>query len=277
MKMAFALSILIAVLFFTACSGVPAPEKTDVLAGSGTFAYEFPDSFFRRDVLHLLNDHDGANRSDSSVISPEDYSFMASIEKLDVSTRSHGTFAALMGIWRPQYYYGKSQGKDNLKGIEYFTALKELNCCFNRITELDLSKNTKLVNLNCNDNKLTGLDLTNNPALEILLCHRNYISALDLTKNTVLRELGCDTNRIAKFDLSKNTLLRVLSCYDNKLTSLDLSKNTLLEVLTCTMNFMKSTDDVIGLANGATMDFDTQWPGDDDYYSTLLAEDAKKY
>ena len=32
----------------------------------------------------------------------------------------------------------------NQKGIEYFTALKDLNCMTNKLTTLDLSKNTAL-------------------------------------------------------------------------------------------------------------------------------------
>ena len=52
-----------------------------------------------------------------------------------------------------------SKGIESLKGIEYFTALKELYCWSNRLTELDVSKNTKLEGLHCEKNRLTFLDL----------------------------------------------------------------------------------------------------------------------
>ena len=277
MKKIIVLFALTVTLLYTACSGGPAPEKTGVLPATGTFAYEFPDRLFRRDIIYLLNDLDGGDRNASSKISERDYSLMASVEKLDVSTRRNGTYASYMGIWNPEYFYGKNEGKENLKGIEYFTTLKELDCCYNKITELNLSKNTKLTFLNCTDNKLSKLEMTNNPSLEVLLCHRNYISAIDLSKNSSLKVLGCDSNRLSNFDLSKNPMLMVLSCYDNKLTGLDLSKNTLLEKLDCTLNYMNSSDDVRGLTNGAIMDFNAQWPGGNDYYVSLLAKDAKKY
>lgn len=66
----------------------------------------------------------------------------------------------------------------SLKGIEYFTALKELDCSFNNITSLDLSKNTALDYLNCSSNQLTSLDVSKNTALKNLECYDNYINGL---------------------------------------------------------------------------------------------------
>lgn len=44
----------------------------------------------------------------------------------------------------------------SLKGIEYFTALTNLNCSCNQLTTLDVSKNTALTRLVCYDNKIKG-------------------------------------------------------------------------------------------------------------------------
>lgn len=57
------------------------------------------------------------------------------------------------------------RGIESLQGIEYFTALQWLNCENNRLTALDLSKNTALKHLQCNYNYLTGLDLEHNTNL----------------------------------------------------------------------------------------------------------------
>ena len=116
-----------------------------------------------------------------------------------------------------------SKGIVNLSGIEYFTAIKQLNCSFNNLTTLDVSKNTALTNLMCSNNILTGLDVTKNTALSLLACFSNQLTTLDLSKNTALTFLDCDNNNLATLDLSKNNLLTSLFCYANLLTNLDVS------------------------------------------------------
>ena len=68
----------------------------------------------------------------------------------------------------------------SLKGIEYFTALRTLNCSDNELTELDISGNTALDTLDCRYNELTSLDLSKNMALENLLCFKNQISGQNM-------------------------------------------------------------------------------------------------
>lgn len=48
------------------------------------------------------------------------------------------------------------KGIASLKGIEYFTALTELNCSGNLLTELDLSQNTNLTTVDCSGNHISG-------------------------------------------------------------------------------------------------------------------------
>ena len=45
---------------------------------------------------------------------------------------------------------------ESLEGIQYFTALKTLNCDNNKLASLDVSKNTKLTSLNCSGNQIRG-------------------------------------------------------------------------------------------------------------------------
>ncbi|WP_200781911.1 InlB B-repeat-containing protein, partial [Peptococcus niger] len=156
-----------------------------------------------------------------------------------------------------------SENIADLKGIEYFTALQTLNCAYNQLRSLDISKNTALKVLNCHDNKLTNLDLSKNTALETLKCSVNQLTNLDVSKNpalisltcfssqltnldvsknTALKELLCDGNQLRKLDVSKNTALQRLECWENQLTSLDVSKNTALKKLWCKSNQLTKLD-----------------------------------
>ena len=130
----------------------------------------------------------------------------------------------------------------SLKGIEYFTALRTLNCSDNELTELDISGNTALDTLDCSYNELTSLDLSVNKALTELSCDDNKLTSLDISVNKALTELDCGDNKLTSLDISKNTALRSLDCYDNELTSLDISKNTALRSLDCGFNELTALD-----------------------------------
>ena len=134
-----------------------------------------------------------------------------------------------------ELYVDHANIKD-LTGIELFPNLDKLDCKYNNLTRLDVSKNTKLTKLYCESNQLTGLDLSKNTALTELDCALNQLTGLDLSKNTALTELNCQDNQLTSLDLSKNTALTKLYCALNQLTSLDLSKNTALTILGCSGN-----------------------------------------
>ncbi|GHT11606.1 hypothetical protein AGMMS4956_04910 [Bacteroidia bacterium] len=68
----------------------------------------------------------------------------------------------------------------SLEGIEVFTALTYLDCGFNQLTTLDVSKNTALTDLSCGDNPLTVLDVSKNTALTYLTCDNNQLTATAL-------------------------------------------------------------------------------------------------
>lgn len=84
----------------------------------------FPDDNFR---VYLLNQSYG---KDGVITTAE----IANITKIEV----------------PSYKI------ESLEGIQYFTALKTLNCDNNKLTSLDVSKNTKLTSLNCSGNQIRG-------------------------------------------------------------------------------------------------------------------------
>ena len=130
----------------------------------------------------------------------------------------------------------------NLKGIEFFTALKYLYCSYNQLTSLDVSKNTALTTLRCYNNKLTSLDVSKNTALTNLDCENNKLTSLNVLNNTKLTMLRCSSNQLTSLNVSKNIELTELDCYYNQLTSLDVSKNTKLTLLYCESNQLTSLD-----------------------------------
>ncbi len=132
----------------------------------------------------------------------------------DYGKSGYITAAGLAGVTNINVY---EQGIADLKGIEYFTALNELNCSNNKLTALDLSANTALETLHCNNNQLTALDMSANTALRNLNCHSNQLTALDVSKNMALEELLCYDNKLTALDVSKNTALTILYCYGNQI------------------------------------------------------------
>ena len=58
--------------------------------------------------------------------------------------------------------------------------MTSLSCDDNKLTALDISKNTALTRLSCSGNSLTSLDLSKNMALEKLLCFKNQISGQNM-------------------------------------------------------------------------------------------------
>ena len=83
---------------------------------------------------------------------------------------------------------------NTLDGIEYFTALEVLHCADNKLTALDVTKNTALKTLDISGNAITELDLSQNKALEILDCSQNDIREVDVSSNTSLETLRCSGN-----------------------------------------------------------------------------------
>ena len=163
----------------------PGTSQRDETGGIPIDPAHFPDENFRdRVAFYCDKDHD--------------------------STLSQGE---LNGV--TELYVAHAYIKD-LTGIELFPNLKKLDCKYNNLTRLDVSKNTNLTVLYCESNQLTGLDLSKNTALTELNCQANQLTSLDLSKNTALTKLYCSNNQLTSLDLSKNTALDTLDCSGNK-------------------------------------------------------------
>ncbi len=75
----------------------------------------------------------------------------------------------------------RSLNISSLIGIEDFTALSDLICKDNVLTDIDLTQNSNLLFLECSNNHLSSLNLSQNDSLLFLVCNNNLISNLDLT------------------------------------------------------------------------------------------------
>ncbi len=67
-----------------------------------------------------------------------------------------------------------------MHGLKYFTELKALYLNWNRIEELDLSKNTKLETLTFAGNRVTKMDLSKNTKLKRVDCYQNQIDESEM-------------------------------------------------------------------------------------------------
>jgi Leucine-rich repeat (LRR) protein len=154
----------------------------------------------------------------------------------DGSTISDGVIVAVDTI------QCSSRNITDLKGIEYFPNLIDLECDNNQLTALNLSGNTLIKSVNCDKNQLTSLDLSNNHQLLDLKCNHNQLTSINAnsTNTPLLNNLECDYNQVSSLDLSGNSGLINVSCQHNTMTSLNVSGSPLLQYLNCGNNGMTS-------------------------------------
>ena len=119
------------------------------------------------------------------------------------------------------------------------SALRYLGCVDNGIETLNVTNNHALDGLDFCSNQLTTIDLSNNPALTGLWCSWNQLTALNLSSNPLIHELRCENNYISTLDVSNLAELYALDCDNNPLTALDLSHNPELNFFRCGENFVE--------------------------------------
>ena len=130
----------------------------------------------------------------------------------------------------------------SLKGLEYFSALRELYCVGCGLTELDVSKNTELTVLFCPDNSIESLDVTMLAKLENLECGNNRLTSLDVSGNRLLRQLAVYGNSMKSLSTAGLASLRTLTCENMGLESLDVSESPDLHTLYCSDNNLAELD-----------------------------------
>ena len=139
-------------------------------AGLAINSTNFPDSAFRSYISSNVDSNKDGFLSDSEI---------KSITSLSLGKTSSTNESAKIS---------------NLKGIEFFTALTYLDCQYNKLTAIDLSKNTALKTLICNNNQLKTLDLSKNVSLNSVDCNTNQLTTLALGNNSSLQNVNCANN-----------------------------------------------------------------------------------
>ena len=119
----------------------------------------------------------------------------------------------------------------SLSGIESFTGLNKLCCHNTRISDLDLSKNTKLTDLLADHTPLENLILSNNKNLRRLCLGQTLIKNLDLNDNKQLHYLDINNTGLTNLNLYNNKELAHLDVSNTGIKNLDLSNNKKLQFL----------------------------------------------
>ena len=121
-----------------------------------------------------------------------------------------------------------------LTGIEYFPNLEYLSASNCRISEVDLSGNTKLKTVYLGGNELQSLDVSMLTDMELLdVSYNSELGVLDTGKNTKLAELRCEDCGLTELDLSGIPNLCELYCGENAITQLNTGVLPKLEALYC--------------------------------------------
>ncbi len=131
----------------------------------------------------------------------------------------------------------------DLSGIETCTALTDLNCNYNQLTQLDLSNNTALTSVMCADNQLASINLTACAQITHLELENNLLTALDVSTLTALQDLSFQNNQVTTLDISNNTHIENLYASHNLLSSFATSANNVsLFSLTLSDNALTNID-----------------------------------
>lgn len=165
---------------------------------------------------------------------------------------------------------GIEWGGMNLKGKISFASLPNLKVIaisWNKITQIDVSKNTKLEKLYCQKNKLTALKLTNNKKLEVLSytpeenidisglknlkeirLQSGDATTLDVSKNTKLEKISINNTQIIDLVIPAFPKLKEVSISNNeKMQSISMKGNTVLTNVAVYSNPKVTTIDMSGL------------------------------
>ena len=165
----------------------------------------------------------------------------------------------LTAVNRIQFSYHSNT--TTLKGIEYFTALQYLDCKYNNLASLDLTKNLALKDVACSYNEqmnvlqlpntttlidvacaycsLLSLDVTMCKGLGTLSCDHNSLSTLYANNVTTLNSIKCQNNALRTLGVTGCTNLRTVWAENNSLTALNLSGCTKLNELRIYSNQIK--------------------------------------
>ena len=146
------------------------------------------------------------------------------------------------------------EGIKDLKGVELFENLQEINCSKNDIIEVSINTYLELKNLK-------RFDISNNTSLKTLTITglysveyddddyrsfeqgENYVlESLDVSGCTSLTQLDCSSNLLKTMDIDGCTRLVDLNCSNNNLEALDVRSYKSLKKIDCSGNLLTSLD-----------------------------------
>ena len=115
--------------------------------------------------------------------------------------------------------------KDNKLSTAEIEAVKNFDCCNKNIKNMKgIEYFTNVENLDCSYNSIETLNVDNLQLLQELTCRNNKLKKLDLSKNTDLVQLFCQNNQIEQLILSQKAYgLQTLHLYENKISEVDIS------------------------------------------------------
>jgi uncharacterized repeat protein (TIGR01451 family) len=138
-----------------------------------------------------------------------------------------------------------SSGIADMTGIESFTALENLNCSNNQITNLHCKVNF----LNCSHNNISELVVTVIPYGSItngyywLICDYNSLDYISIINpSNITGQFDCSYNDMDSLNISGGDSITILTCEHNNLTSLDFFGLTSLDDLSCSYNHLQTLD-----------------------------------
>jgi Leucine-rich repeat (LRR) protein len=134
-----------------------------------------------------------------------------------------------------------SKNISDLTGLGDFTALENLYCTSNLISEFHFPTLQNLKRLEIRFNNLTELDLAIYPLLEFVNCRGNHLTEITLD-NPALTQIECSFNAQTSLDVSNCPALAELYVYNNPLTSLVMGSITSLQTLFCGSTNLPSVD-----------------------------------
>lgn len=198
----------------TSPSASPAPTATPV----PNWKSAIPDDSFRKIVNDLV--FDGAVQ-DTELVTDAMLDKIASVTgKLDV----------------------KNKEIVNLKGIEFFTGITELDCSHNNLQFLDVTNLKLLKKMDVSYNELTELTVGSDNVFEDLNCSNNRLTVLNLAAMTTILQLDCSSNEIATLNVDGLYQLKILDCSDNALSGLAVGGLVALEELYADGNALLNLD-----------------------------------
>ena len=131
---------------------------------------------------------------------------------------------------------------DEWYGITYSSGNLKIDLRQNNlIGTIDVSGCTALTELLCWDNQLTNLNVSGCTALTKLWCAATRLTSLNVSGCTALIELYCQNNQLTDLNISGCAALTFFCCNNNLLTSLDVNGGTGLKTLWCFNNHLTNT------------------------------------